>query len=400
MLIFFWFMQPTGATSRWTEEVPTWVRLSNEAIQLDSDYKIEWHNFMPGDWKPFAATSPWNTPIGGSPTIHPNSSNILTYMVTAVVDGGPIASRVRFSTRYNPPLWVVRSSDVMNCRYFTAVSGDDGYHESVDVNQDRISDVYVPIAPPTDMWPENTDDGHIIVYIQEDEAIYEASRYEWDYNLPQGSYGPRSTTFAEWKNASDGYGVLPSTAPLTWTSQGSRGSGCPIIGGLLRPEELEYCLATTTEIEHALSFGFDYTYKPTSGRTPQTFQFPPAVRADGNTTDANAPIEGMLFQLDPTLTDGDFDTWGLNAAAKVVARCLQTYGMYLVDRAGAKDGWPMYTQLLSPDNTTHQNLWKARFPNIFNEIKNIRTTDDGTPTGNPTFRVVVPSGQTTVTYPS
>ena len=40
-------------------------------------------------------------------------------------------------------------------------------------------------------------------------------------------------------------------------------------------------------------------------------------------------------QLDPTLTDTDFDTLGLTPAAKTIAHALQTYGMYTIDHSGS-----------------------------------------------------------------
>ena len=43
----------------------------------------------------------------------------------------------------------------------------------------------------------------------------------------------------------------------------------------------------------------------------------------------------MRFQLDPNLTDTDFDNWGLSREGKIIARAMQRYGLYNGDNSGA-----------------------------------------------------------------
>ncbi|MEA2234887.1 MAG: hypothetical protein QOD83_4703 [Solirubrobacteraceae bacterium] len=45
--------------------------------------------------------------------------------------------------------------------------------------------------------------------------------------------------------------------------------------------------------------------------------------------------EGARLQLDPALTEADFDRWGLSPAATVIATALQRYGMYVIDNSGS-----------------------------------------------------------------
>ena len=59
---------------------------------------------------------------------------------------------------------------------------------------------------------------------------------------------------------------------------------------------------------------------------------PPALKTDGDSTRRDCIPEGARLQLDPTL---DLDTLkGLRPAERTVARALQVYGAYLVDRSG------------------------------------------------------------------
>ena len=56
---------------------------------------------------------------------------------------------------------------------------------------------------------------------------------------------------------------------------------------------------------------------------------------DGKSTLPFAIPEGARLQLDPSLTDADFDRMGLDSAGKIIARALQEYGMILVDTSGS-----------------------------------------------------------------
>jgi hypothetical protein len=79
-------------------------------------------------------------------------------------------------------------------------------------------------------------------------------------------------------------------------------------------------------------------------------------------------MEGMLFQLDPSLTEADFDAWGLTPEAKIVARALQKYGMYDGDNGGAL---ALQFQLLDSDPEVHAEKLDAMFPGFRRAIQRI-----------------------------
>ncbi|MCD6416831.1 MAG: fibronectin type III domain-containing protein, partial [Planctomycetes bacterium] len=89
--------------------------------------------------------------------------------------------------------------------------------------------------------------------------------------------------------------------------------------GLIRPWEIRQ-----GHINHALAFAC---------KGPSGLYVFPATRSDGQGGLRSFP-EGARLQLDPGLTDRDFERWGLSAAGKVIARALQEYGMILVDGGG------------------------------------------------------------------
>ena len=79
----------------------------------------------------------------------------------------------------------------------------------------------------------------------------------------------------------------------------------------------------------------------------------------------------MRFQLDPAADDSDFAAWGLTAQARVVARALQTYGMFLGDRGG---DMKVQVQLLAKDSNSHRRIWDSRLAGIYRAIERIPTS--------------------------
>jgi len=184
---------------------------------------------------------------------------------------------------------------------------------------------------------------------------------------------PTCTTYNVWEI--DGRGHGDPNEGSRWQLRGGRGSGFPEIGGLIRPEELEEGV-----IRHALSFSHPKNRKADDGSN--IFILPPACRSDGKYVGALYPIEGMRFQLDPSLTDLDFDAWGLNREGKIVARALQTYGMYLGDNGAP---WVLAPQLLGPTGDANRAEWDRRFPGFYRNVERIpanrfRIVDTGEPT--------------------
>ncbi len=103
-----------------------------------------------------------------------------------------------------------------------------------------------------------------------------------------------------------------------------RGAGMPYSGGLVRRWEI-----AQGHIDHALAFAYN---SPSSG-----FVYPASKSDGGNfggVTGIDLP-EGARLQLNPQLTDLDFDAWGLSPTARTIARAMQAYGMFVVDHSGS-----------------------------------------------------------------
>ena len=131
--------------------------------------------------------------------------------------------------------------------------------------------------------------------------------------------------------ATNGYRYNTKWSGRFFDGLAGRGAGLPYLGGLVRPWEV-----AQGRIDHAIAFAYAW---PSS-----EFVFP-ASKSDGAGVVGVDLPEGSRVQLDPSLTDADFDRMGLSPAARVIARALQQYGMIVIDNSGS-------SKIMVEDNIT------------------------------------------------
>ncbi|MBF0488119.1 MAG: hypothetical protein HQK98_08145 [Nitrospirae bacterium] len=297
---------------------------------------------LPGDWRPFSDESPWNKPIPADAKTHPNSELIMKTLEAE-------AKNIRLAKIFAIPVWVVDSKKTPLTKVRSTKIFD-----TWDKNQAGVSDVAIPVTK--EMWGEPTDDGHICIVDPAAGTSWEMSVYRWR----KDDDTPKCTTFNIWDLK--GSGVANPKGSKRWFLIGGRGAGFPLIAGLIRPEEVKH-----GEIRHAMIFTFPKNRKPETG---DAIFISPAARSDGAVKGEQYPIEGMRFQLNPALTEKDFDGWGLNKEGKVVAKALQKYGMYLGDNGGAM---AVQAQLLAPDSDDNQKKWDDLLPGFYKSVAKIPT---------------------------
>lgn len=245
---------------------------------------------------PYLPSSPWNTPILPGAPVDPRSAEMMGTMAWTTT-GGKIWSE---TTKYSYPVYYADASTPrydLRCGTYKCTVVVDGTVMRVEWLRS------VPI--PNGAKPSDGTDGQMII-------IDTASGNEF------GLYRARLDSTGQWVIANGyRYNVRYSGTPVPF---GSRGSGVPYQAGLIRPWEIR-----AGEIKHALAFAYNY------GRQGSCVY--PATQTDGVTTSASAIPYGARIQLNPALTEADFDRMGLSRAGRIVARALQQYGMYLVDRS-------------------------------------------------------------------
>jgi chitodextrinase len=255
---------------------------------------------------PYEPASGWNTPIGSSPVVDLLSA---TYMNAIANNGLPLTSD---PDEYTIPVYTWNASTPA----FT-VTGS-GYFHSYDAGNDYTSLGHgspwtisgVPIPPGATGGAGS--DGQIVLLNPETGVEYEFWQF---YQASDGSY--HATNGAESHTTSGYYGRFGD-------GLAGRGDGTPYLAGLVRRWEIEQ-----GHIDHAIAFAYN---------SPSSAYVYPASKSDGGNfggvLGTDAP-EGTRIQLDPGLTEADFEAWGLPPMARIIARALQKYGMIVVDHSGS-----------------------------------------------------------------
>ena len=317
---------------------------------------------MPGDWRPFNDSSPWNTKIANGTPTHSLSSGVMTTIRSK-------RSTLEASTHYAIPFHVI---DSRNMQHHWGETTSHAYDWDVDRVKNsagrRTVDQPIPFDERT--WAEATSDGHLSVYDIANDYFIEASRV--DFN----GFDPIIfSTFNVWPNSGEGWDPFPSNSHGQARTRGGRGSGFPEIAGLVRPEEV-----LAKNIRHALVFTFPEIGNSSNGSCNLFMQ--PACRSDGDHVGDQYPLEGMRLQLDPDLSESQLRSWGLNDYGVAIAKALQEYGGFIGDIGGGY--LKMQLQLLENGSSQNQSAWQDVLGgvDIYDQIGKIRLSsfrviDDG-----------------------
>jgi hypothetical protein len=260
----------------------------------------------------FSADSPWNTVIDTA-TVDPRSADLLRQakesagVVEQANGGAPVTEYVTGdegiyinTTRWTTPVVQGGVSTVMTCRQADCGQLPPGGRLNV----------------PADVDPDPRYDGWFSIIDPDSRYVYDLwrGRREADGSI---SY----QYLRRWSLAGPGYGKPYEVA--------ARGSGLPLVGGLIRPGELQ-----AGEINHALAISIP------GGATGTFVQ--PATSTDGNGRTTSLP-QGARIRLksDVVLRRGvDPDTGKrikLTAQQQrvgdAIVAALRTYGAIVVDRA-------------------------------------------------------------------
>jgi len=276
--------------------------------------------------RPYDAASPWNTPIGTSAGVDPNSG---VYMNEIAKLGLPLTSD---PDQYAIPVYPYDSStprrSVKMSGYFSSYDAGDSSRKGYGFAP-TISDVPIP----ENALQSAGSDGQIVIW----DPVAQTEYSFWQFGKDAaGNY-----------IATNGYRYHTGSGYHGRFADGlaGRGAGTPYFAGLVRKWEIDQ-----GHIDHALAFAYD---SPSS-----EFRFP-ASKSDGGNfggiSGTDLP-EGARIQLDPSMTEADFTALGLSPAAKTIARTLQSYGMYVIDHSGSSKLYLEDRMTAGWDSTITRNL--------------------------------------------
>jgi hypothetical protein len=233
--------------------------------------------------RPFAATSPFNLTVPGSPTLDPKSAS----MIARATRTGQLNANL---VDYGVP---ILTAGAATPTYAVACRMEPAWGTC------PFRGRAMPI--PASAQPSVGSDGALVVL------------------------DPVTGTTGEyWQAARSGPGWVASWGAVNalngsgWGGS-STGAGASRLAGVVRVDEIR-----AGRIDHALVLQSD-TVCASVVRAP-------ALKTDGDSVRTDCLPEGARLQLDPSL---NLTTLGLSPAELTVAKAMQVYGAYVIDRGGA-----------------------------------------------------------------
>ena len=247
--------------------------------------------------RPYANSSPWNTPIGSKPSYDPRSARFVRRM------RAPLTSD---PTQYTYPVYSVAPDAPLQTVRVTGVFSDVSSERTLTIQ--RGATVRLPI--PDGAAAAAGSDAQIVL-------VNPATGDEWGAWRLRRSGGDWQITNGY--HYSTRWSGVPPRGP-DGRPFGSRGAGVPYLAGLVRP-----CEVARGRIDHALAFAFD---------APAPSYVFPATKSDGVGTEGLDVPEGTRLQLNPKLTAERIKAYGCDGPCLTIARALQRYGMFVIDNSG------------------------------------------------------------------
>lgn len=257
-------------------------------------------------FRPFSPASPWNTPIPTNAAVDPDSDAMITMLSS---NSRTLGANIR---KWSVPVFIIDAARTPRVNVRTT---SECLNPRVDPDRNNIAEG-LPI--PANVWADPAGDGHLALVDLSQRTCWDYSRFR---RKPSGEV--TASRIDIWDL--DGPGYRAPFEGTNWWACGARGSGTPLLGGLLRPEEVQAGV-----IRHALAFGCPVNRRARVPGSKEEVCSPPAQRTDGEGIGGQYIPEGARLQLDPAL---DLQTLNLSPAVLAVARALQVYGMYTVDNA-------------------------------------------------------------------
>lgn len=278
---------------------PTQVA-SATAVASQRDCSKEFGSFSAGHWppacwRPYGATSPFNTPIPANPRIAPESTAIVDYM---------LSSRWSLSTDHRgnftfdasgsrPVYWSQGSDPLVKVRCRGGFSCRPGMRLHI----------------PKGAQPERGSDGHMTV-------VDQASGREYDFwRASRPEHGEMTASAANWIRIGAGVG----------TGLGGDGEAAylGLLGGLIRAPEL-----AAGRIEHALAMVVPCVQRRDVWPSPAI--------GGGDSVCAGygaGPHFASLLQLN--MSDAEIAATHARGWQRAIMKAMAHYGMYVVDTSGS-----------------------------------------------------------------
>jgi hypothetical protein len=244
--------------------------------------------------RPFSPDSFWNKPLPDDAPLDMLSEVYVANLQRQVAGWGPYIN----TTRYGIPVYTV-PADQPTVRV--------ALPNPTPPRRALLQAAWERVPLPSNARPSPDSDGRLVVWQPSTDTMWEFWR------LRRGLVGWQADFGGRMESVSTNIGTY--TDPAGW---GASASGIPILGGLMRIDELR-----ARRIDHGLAL----TIPEVRARVYSW----PAARTDGTVESPTAIPQGTRFRLDPKLDVASLDVHPL---VRAMARAAQRYGLVVRDRGG------------------------------------------------------------------
>jgi hypothetical protein len=260
-----------------------------------------WHPAPDVSGHPLRAFTPdswWNAPVPDNAPSDPRATAILTYMSTAPqADGGCLhLAGVRNSPWGQPVYW--------------SQPGDPVY--DVAVKRKGAPPEVRSIRIPKDAHAAQNNDGSMTVFDVDKGYVAAFTDAHYDPRKDRWSASGATVTYLD-SNGLDVATGRSNDSRNVGTHRGNNGADMMVRYDEVRSGQIDHVLKVATGPEASVRHVF------------------PMVGSDGDSTDPDAPPQGLRFRIKPSV---NLAAMGLDPQSLVIAKALQRYGFYIGDSSG------------------------------------------------------------------
>lgn len=301
---------------------------------LDRPSSFAYASEPPAGWVPFAAGSPWNTPIGVSPAVAADSAAVIARLNEI---GKPMDRWIGVggsSSDFEHPRFYSAPADPTTRIKIKAGQRDPSVSETAEANLEarkrRVSPIHNRVIPmPAKAAPAGGSDAHLaIVTATHSYEMWKAK----GWTPGEGRYG--ASAGAVFDLSGDG---------RSQSGHAATASGVSLLAGAVRLCEIE-----AGHIPHALAICTRWVRAGVfnSAIANGAASKDPVVTA-GDANDLKYAITGSRLQLNMTATE--IQVLGRPAWITTILEAMREYGMIVIDTSGGTNTWWFQFESGGPD---------------------------------------------------
>lgn len=317
---------------------PPWMNQYDGPVDAFSLY--DYGSEPPATWRPFADSSPWNTPIPDVPVVASDSTAVITWLNSL---GGPVDRDMGVggtTSDFDHPWYAALSNSPLQRVKMSAGSRDPSVPFSGVVTGSRLVASALhnrKIPVPTIATPAGGTDGHLVIMT----ATHSFEMWQANSWAPgTGRYGCAAGGVFDLNGSGTSIDGHAATA-----------AGVSLLAGQIRLCELQ-----AGYIPHALAIITKYVRRNVFTGAAIGAATPDPTTTAGDANDLQRPVTGYHLQLNYTASE--INALSVPSWKKTILQAMREYGMIIMDTGGSS--WTLQFESGAMDTARGQtDRWRT-----------------------------------------